>query len=268
MSNIPYGNSSLRESFAIQLRVIGALVMRELLTRYGRHNIGFLWLFLEPMLFTVGVTLFWYYRGGGFVGSMIPIVPFAITGYSTVLLWRNAATRCSNAISPNLTLLYHRNVAIIDLFAARVLLEIAGATVAFIILMACAQALGFAKAPVDLLKMLTGWLLMCWFAAALGFVVGALSERSELFQRIWHTLTYLLFPISGAVFMVAWLPVNYREVVLWIPMIHAVEMLRGGYFGDAVRTYYSVGYLVAVNLVLLLAGLLLISKTKNLIGTE
>ena len=36
--------SSLRRSATIQLRVIHALVMREVLTRYGRHNIGFLWL--------------------------------------------------------------------------------------------------------------------------------------------------------------------------------------------------------------------------------
>jgi ABC-type polysaccharide/polyol phosphate export permease len=34
--------------------VLGALLIRELLTRYGRHNIGFLWLFVEPMIFTLG----------------------------------------------------------------------------------------------------------------------------------------------------------------------------------------------------------------------
>ena len=43
----------------IQKRVISALLMREILTRYGRHNIGFLWLFAEPMIFTVGVTVLW-----------------------------------------------------------------------------------------------------------------------------------------------------------------------------------------------------------------
>lgn len=261
-------SSPLLESFKIQLRVVGALLLRELLTRYGRHNIGFLWLFIEPMLFTLGITLFWYFRGGGLIGAMLPVVPFAITGYSTVLLWRNAATRCSKAIEPNLTLLYHRNVAIIDLFAARILLEIAGATVSFSILLSAAYMLGLAKSPVNLLVMLAGWLLMCWFAAALGFIVGAFSERSELFQRVWHTLTYLMFPLSGALFMVAWLPANFREVVLWIPMVHITELLRDGYFGDTVRTYYNVGYILTVNLVLLLVGLLMIRRSKNLIGVE
>ena len=35
-------------SWTIARRVIGALLLRELLTRYGRNNIGFLWLFVEP----------------------------------------------------------------------------------------------------------------------------------------------------------------------------------------------------------------------------
>src|SRR5512136_516731 len=114
----------LLRSFRIQLRVIGALLMREILTRYGRHNIGFLWLFVEPMLFTLGVTALWTLAKAHQV-SRIPIVAFAITGYSSVLLWRNMPGRCVSAIEPNLALLYHRNVKIIDVFAARLILEAA-----------------------------------------------------------------------------------------------------------------------------------------------
>ena len=31
------------DSLKVQLRILWALFMREVLTRYGRHNIGFLW---------------------------------------------------------------------------------------------------------------------------------------------------------------------------------------------------------------------------------
>jgi ABC-type polysaccharide/polyol phosphate export permease len=34
----------------VQARVLRALMIRELMMRYGRGNIGFLWLVLEPML--------------------------------------------------------------------------------------------------------------------------------------------------------------------------------------------------------------------------
>ena len=108
---------SLTRSWAIQRRVISALVLREMLTRYGRHNIGFLWLFAEPMLFTVGVTFLWT-ATELMHGSDLPIVAFAITGYSSVLLWRNMPTRCIGALTPNLSLLYHRNVRPIDIYVA------------------------------------------------------------------------------------------------------------------------------------------------------
>ena len=62
-------------SFKIQLRVIYALLMREIITRYGRHNFGFMWLFLEPMLFTTGIVILWYNLKGAH--SNISIVPFA-----------------------------------------------------------------------------------------------------------------------------------------------------------------------------------------------
>ena len=71
--------TSLRDAWTIQSRVIWALFLREILTRYGRHNIGFLWLFAEPMLFTIGVTLMWIAIDAT-QGSVLPFTAFAISG--------------------------------------------------------------------------------------------------------------------------------------------------------------------------------------------
>jgi capsular polysaccharide transport system permease protein len=252
--------TSFRRSLTIQGRVIYALLMREVITRYGRHNIGFMWLFVEPMLFTLGVTALWTATKAAH-GSNLPIVAFAVTGYSSVLLWRNGATRCAKAIEPNLSLLYHRNVRVIDVLASRLILEIAGATISVIVITLVFVSIGWMTLPSDVLRMMVAWFLLSWFAVSLGLVVAAMSERSEMFDRIWHTVTYLIFPLSGAVFMVDWLPKAAQELVLWIPMVHGVEMLRHGYFGDAVRTHESVAYLMLANLFLLLIGLALVRET-------
>jgi capsular polysaccharide transport system permease protein len=247
--------TSLARSLSIQVRVVGALVLREILTRYGRHNIGFMWVFVEPMLFTLGVLALWT-ATKAVHGSSLPIVPFAVTGYSSVLLWRNAVNRCAKAIEPNKALLFHRNVRVIDLFAARLVLEIAGATISFLGLSCVFIAVGWMEFPHDVFEVVTGWLLLAWFAVSLGLLVGSVSERSEVIERVWHTITYLFFPLSGAVFMVEWLPPDVQDLALWIPMVNGVELLREGYFGDQVRTHYSIGYLVTFNLILMLAGLL------------
>ena len=57
------GATSFRGSLRIQQRVIWALLMREIITRYGRHNIGFMWMFVEPMLFTLGIAALWSFSG-------------------------------------------------------------------------------------------------------------------------------------------------------------------------------------------------------------
>ena len=84
--------------------------MREVLTRYGRHNIGVLWLVIEPMMFTLGVALWTPTLNHG---SDIPIVAFASpdTRRSSVAEHAGALLDGDRA---NQALLYHRNVRPID----------------------------------------------------------------------------------------------------------------------------------------------------------
>lgn len=242
----------LYKSLAISFRVIVALTYREIITRYGRYNIGFLWLFIEPMLFTLGVAALWSLIKP--ITGDVPVFAFAITGYSSVLLWRNSAGRCSLAIEPNLALMYHRNVKIMDIFISRIFLEIAGTTLSFIILIGFFMFIGEIESPHNILLVIFAWLLLIWFAVALGFCIGSMSELSPFFDRLWHTLTYLLFPISGALFMVSWLPTNVRDIVLWIPMVHTTEMLRDGFFGNIVQAYYDLSYFFIFTIILSIIG--------------
>lgn len=240
---------SLKRSLKIQYRVVGAMLMREMLTRYGRHNIGFLWVFVEPMLFTLGVAALWSFSGMHRSSSM-PIVAFAVTGYSTVLLWRNMPSRCVHAIEPNLALMYHRHVKVLDIFLARLILEAAGATVSFLVLSVAFVAAGWMHPPQDLLKVLTGWVMIAWFGMALAVFLGALSSRSELVDKLWHPASYLLFPLSGAAYMVDWLPKSAQNLVLLLPMVHGVEYVRDGYFGRSVITHHNLNYMTLICLVL------------------
>ena len=56
--------SSFAAGWRIQRRVIGALMIRELVTRFGRENIGFLWMMVEPLLFAGLVGIMWRYMKG------------------------------------------------------------------------------------------------------------------------------------------------------------------------------------------------------------
>jgi capsular polysaccharide transport system permease protein len=196
----------------------------------------------------------WALAGGEHMSRM-PIAAFAITGYSSVLLWRNMPGRCTGAIGPNLSLMYHRNVKIIDIFISRILLEFMGTTMSFIILMLVFSGIGWMSPPEDILKILVGWFMLAWFGASTAILVGTLSARTEIIEKIWHPMTYLLFPLSGAAFMVDWLPPIAQKFVLYLPMVHGVEILREGYFGSVVNAHYDIGYMAMICLVLTLFGL-------------
>lgn len=249
------------QSLKIQSRIIGALLLREILTRYGRHNIGFMWVFIEPMLFTTGVLILWLsWRSHSII---LPLVPFTVSGYATILMWRNIINRCGNAVEPNRSLMHHRNVRVIDLFAARLILEASGASMSFLFLSILFNAIGFMDAPDDILKMIIAWLLLGWFCFSIGMIIGSLSMLSESVDRVWHVLSYLFLPISGAFFMVDWLPSSAQKLVLWIPIVNCTELLREGIFGISVRAHYSIPYVIVSCIVAMLPALYLNRYVSN-----
>jgi len=87
--------------------------------------------------------------------------------------------------------------------------------------------------------------------------LGALSEKSEIVEKLWHPTAYLLFPLSGAAYLVDALPKDFQDAVLWLPMVHGTEMVREGYFGSKIVAHYDIMYLVTCNMVLTLFALAL-----------
>jgi capsular polysaccharide transport system permease protein len=252
----------LLHSLAIQGRVLHALLMREIITRFGRENLGVLWLVGEPMLFTLGVATLWT-AAGLHRDLPFPIVAFAVTGYSSVLMWRNSATRCSAAVAQNKSLLFHRNVRVLDVLLMRIVLEVGGATGSFVVLSLLFIFIGWMPMPSDPLEVVFGWIMLAWFGAGLALTIGGGTAFSEVVDRLWHPAAYIMFPISGAAFMVDWLPPKMQQVVLLLPMVHGVEILREGYFGGVVPSHYDLGYMVTCCLVLTLGGLYLVREASR-----
>lgn len=252
--------SLLRDSsWTITRRVIGALLLRELLTRYGRNNIGFLWLFVEPMLFVAVITLLWAALRT-IHGSSIPIVAFALSGYSSMLLWRGMPSRCIGAHKSNLSLLYHRQVTITDVHYARIILEFMAVTTSFVALAIACYAMDWVPAPENALQMLWGWLLLGWFGAGLGMTIGGLADKYPVIGNLWPPFSFILMITSGVGYIVDALPLKLQAMVLWMPQVNALEYLRDGWFGSLFRAHYDVPYVILCNLVLTFVGLSLVRQ--------
>jgi capsular polysaccharide transport system permease protein len=49
----------LWRGFLLQWRVVGALLIREIYSRFGRESIGFAWIVAESLVFAITVLLTW-----------------------------------------------------------------------------------------------------------------------------------------------------------------------------------------------------------------
>lgn len=248
-------------------RVLGALMMREIMTRFGRKGLGFLWLVGEPLLFCLGVIVLWSALKPAYEHG-IRIGPFVMTGYMCLLLLRHCIQYSSGALSGNTGLLYHQSVTVYHLFFARNVLELAGATIAFIIVYAMLLAMGQVGWPHDVLLLYSGWLLLAWMSMGFAVTIACLAVEHDLMERLTPVLTYALIPLSGAFFMASVVPAEWRDIFLLIPFPNTIEMVRAGVFGEFVETHYSASYALLCGTVFNLIALILMARVRNHMDVE
>ncbi len=235
---------TLGAMLATRQRVIGALLMRELQTRFGRSNFGFLWLFFEPMLLGGLIGGIHVAQGGDHDMAGMPGVStlfFFIVGYIPFFMFRSIFGRAPSAIQSNLSLLYHRDVLLVDILIARNLIEYL-AICGVLVVMLGLGAWVVGNVPDSPLKLVVALVLMALLSHGLAMIVAAAAGVSELTERIVHPMTYIMMPLSGAFFMVDTLPPGLQEVMLWIPLVSINELAREGQFGGLVRAHYDLAY--------------------------
>jgi capsular polysaccharide transport system permease protein len=258
-------SESLLHAAQLQIRVIRALMVREMYTRYGRHNIGFLWVIGEPLLFCVAVSIMWYLVRGSSEHS-VSVIAFVITGYSPLTLWRHCVSRSVKAFQANSTLMFHRQVTPLDIIIARLMLEFIGSTAGFMLAAGGAVLAGIIDPPHDVGLIYAGWLYVAAFSAGCGLVMAALTEMSDLLEHTVQVITYVSIPLSGAFTMVDWVPHKMQWVLLLSPSVNAFEMIRGGWFGPTVHAKYNLVFLTASCVLLLLTGLMVVRRVRRYIS--
>ncbi len=253
---------SLPRLFGLQGRVIWALMIREMITRYGRENIGFLWVIGEPILFCAGVTIVWSAIRPSHEHG-IPVPAFVVTGYVPLTMWRHCVGRAIKAFESNGSLMFHRQVSPLDIITSRVILEVLGSLLAGLVVVIATVMVGAMEPPVDygLLYLGLGYHIVFCYASAL--LIAALTERSELLEKFISVMMYLSIPLSGAFTMVDWLPPAAQRIISWSPSVQNLEMIRGGQFGRAVHAHYDVLYDTRATVIMLLIGISLTLRVRR-----
>lgn len=258
---------SLRKGWDIQKRVIGALMIRELTTRFGRENIGFLWIMVEPLLFALLVGLLWRAMKGPLEYG-VDIIAFVVSGYIPLVLFRSSVSRAVSSFTANSGLMYHRQVTIIDLVFVRFLIEFIGHMMAYVFIAMVLLTFGFFPIPYDMGFVILGWFYFSLFTFSITIIVAPLSEMSEVLEKVMPVTTYLMVPFSGAFYLVGSLYPAAADVVLYSPPVHGMEMMRYGIFGPSINPQFDYVYPLAFSLPCVVLGLLLCRFVRRRLVVE
>lgn len=256
--------STLTRDVRIQWKVIHALVIRELHTRYGRENIGFLWVLGEPLLFCGGVAIAWTWIRPSHEHGLA-MTAMVVTGYIPLTMWRHCVGRAVKAYEANGSLFFHRQVTPLDVLIARSWLEIIGTIMAGLVVVVLAIFLGYMAPPVEWGILYLGVFLQILFCLATALIFASLSEMSDVVEKGLSTFSYLALPLTGAFIMVDWVPPKYRVYMMASPSWENIEMIRAGEFGEVAHAHYNLTYAIWIEIILMIIGIALSLRARKYI---
>lgn len=257
----------MSDSWSVQVRVIHALMIRELITRFGRENIGFLWIMAEPLLFAGLVGIVWHFTHGA-TEHGVGVIAFVATGYIPITLFRHGVSRSVAVFTANQSLLYHRQIKIVDFILARFIIEVLGGMMAYLFMAVVLIVFDEFPIPANIGLLIAGWFLYALFCFSLCLIIAPLSEVSEAMEKFIPVTTYIVLPFSGLFYMVAWLTPEAREFLLFSPFVNGMEMMRKGIWGDKVVAYYDIWNPIIASVIAILIGLVLCRRVRRKLSIE
>ena len=248
---------------ARQRSVVNALALRELQQRYGRANIGYLWVIVEPLMLASVVTGIHSLVGHNWSAAGISPFTFTLTGYTIFIIFRNSFTRSDGVLHHYSNLLYHNMITPFDIMLAKSIVETIGCIAALAVLQTLGVILGVAELPARPLYLIEAIALFAWFSFAWCLLAAAYTFHSSFLERLVHPASYFAMPLSGAFFTVSVLPPWARPYVAWNPMVSMFELARFGQFSTATDRYADIGLALAANCFFSYWGLLAIRRVRK-----
>ncbi len=240
------------------LRSIGALMLREMATTYGKSPGGYIWAVLEPVAGIAVLTFaFSFLFATPPIGTSFEL--FYATGTLPFFMFTTICNRVGTAMVFSKSLLSYPAVTFVDAIIARFLVNFLTELLVFYLVVTAILSLFDTRTVLDVRDIALSLSLTALFGLAMGTLNSYLFLRFHVWHVFWSVISRPLFMISGVFFIYDALPPLLQEYLWYNPLIHAVGLMRAGFYPSYAGDYISVLYMVGVSLALLLLGLRLLS---------
>jgi len=251
-----------RTSLSIFSSVVFALFLREVQTRFGTKRLGYFWAIIDPLSMVIIFSLV----KSALADKSMPGIDYPVflaTGFLTFNFFKAVMNGSMSSFDANRALFSYKQVKPVDTLFSRFLLEFLVMFAAIIVFICFGMYVGFSIIPKDFSMVLFAVVWVGVFACGIGILFAVIASFYETFAKIISFLSTPLFFLSGLLYTVESLPQTAREIVLYNPVIHFIEMIHGNYFLVLDTQYVDYEYMMYWTVIPLFFGLYFYKKSQN-----
>ncbi|MEM9145609.1 MAG: capsular biosynthesis protein [Pseudomonadota bacterium] len=244
----------MTHAIAASARVIAAVMLRDIRTRFFNHGLGYLIAVSWPIAHIL-ILLAFYTLLGRFAPYGDSIALFFATALVPFMTWNYMSRFIMMSLVMNRALLAFPAVKILDILFGRAVLELLASAAMLGLLLLLAFAAGIDPWPADLVEAA----FAMGAALVLGLGSGMLSAIIAMVVPGWVTIYTLIivasYILSGILFVPSALPAWIGDWLAWIPTLHLVEWMRVAYYEGYPDRLLDREYVLGWAVATLLAGL-------------
>lgn len=240
-------------------RTVGALIMREVSSTYGKRVGGYLWVILEPIAGIVLLTLiFSVALRTPPIGTSFAV--FYATGLMPFMFYGTLSAAVASSISFSKPLLSYPAITVTDAIISRALVNsITGLLVGYI-LFSILLGIEETRTNPQIGQIALAYGMAFVLALGVGSVNAFLFAALPEWQSLWMIVNRPLMIVSCVLFMYDDVPHPYDDYLWWNPLIHVVGQMRKGFYLTYPGDYISPVYVFSVGLVLWVIGTALLLR--------
>jgi capsular polysaccharide transport system permease protein len=251
--------SSARPVPLQRLRVLFALIVRDMSAKFGRSVGGYLWAIAQPLggivllaiAFSIalrtppiGTSFLFFYATG--------VVPFT--------LYSNIAASAAGGVRANRGLLNYAVVTPLDAVLAGALLEFLTMCVVAAVLFVGIILVDDVAVNFEPIRVVRAFAMATLLGLGVGTLNCVLFGFFPTWRNIWGVLNRPLYLISGIFFTFNSAPPAMQAVLWYNPLSQIIGEMRAGFYGSYRADYVSYPYVVGIGLTLFVIGAYLLRR--------
>jgi capsular polysaccharide transport system permease protein len=247
-----------------RLRVLSALVIREMGTKFGRSVGGYAWALAEPLggILMLAIIFSLALRTPP-LGTSFML--FYATGVIPYYMFNTMSRGVSRAVASNRGLLSYPVVNVLDAVFAKFVLNFMTVFLVAVAMMGGIMLVLRPHVNLELGAVALAFSLAALLGLGLGTVNCVLFGLFPTWKNIWGVLTRPLFILSTVIYLFESVPPRFQAILWWNPLVHVIALMRAGFFGAYDPQFVSVPYVLGIALALFVVGAYLLRRHASLL---